>query len=93
LGTAAQLIRELNDAMGLTSVVVSHDLNETFQIADHVVTLANGKVASTRHAEDVRNSPDPLVRQFVRRTARRAGAISITRRPPSSRISLPEVQP
>jgi phospholipid/cholesterol/gamma-HCH transport system ATP-binding protein len=65
LGTAARLIRELNDAMGLTSVVVSHDLNETFQIADHVIILANGKVAAQGTPEDVRNSPDPLVHQFV----------------------------
>jgi len=40
LGTAAQLIRQLNDAMGLTTIVVSHDLEETFRLADHVVTGA-----------------------------------------------------
>ncbi|RZL52298.1 MAG: ATP-binding cassette domain-containing protein, partial [Variovorax sp.] len=46
LGTAARLIRQLNDTLGLTSVVVSHDLEETFRIADHVVILANGGVAA-----------------------------------------------
>jgi phospholipid/cholesterol/gamma-HCH transport system ATP-binding protein len=65
LGTAARLIRELNDAMGLTSVVVSHDLKETFQIADHVIILANGKVAAQGTPDAVRESPDPLVHQFV----------------------------
>jgi phospholipid/cholesterol/gamma-HCH transport system ATP-binding protein len=65
LGTTARLIRSLNDAMGLTSVVVSHDLHETFQIADHVVILANGKVAAAGSPEAVRHSTDPLVHQFV----------------------------
>jgi len=46
LGTAARLIRQLNDAMGLTSIIVSHDLEETFHIADQVIVLANGKIAA-----------------------------------------------
>lgn len=65
LGTAARLIRQLNDAMGLTSIVVSHDLDETFQIADQVIVLANGKVAAQGTPEEVRHSTDPLVHQFV----------------------------
>ena len=65
LGTAAQLIRQLNDAMGLTSIVVSHDLDETFGIADQVIILANGKVAAQGTPDEVRNSTDPLVHQFV----------------------------
>jgi len=65
LGTTARLIRQLNDAMGLTSVVVSHDLDETFHIADQVVVLANGKVAAQGTPAEVRHSEDPLVHQFV----------------------------
>ena len=65
LGTAAQLIRRLNDSLGLTSIVVSHDLEETFGIADHVVILANGKVAAEGPPAQVRQSDDPLVHQFV----------------------------
>lgn len=65
LGTAAQLIRRLNDSLGLTSIVVSHDLEETFGIADHVVILANGKVAAEGPPAEVRESADPLVHQFV----------------------------
>ncbi len=65
LGTAARLIRELNDAMGLTSIIVSHDLTETFQIADQVIILANGKIAAQGTPEEVRHSEDPLVHQFV----------------------------
>ena len=65
LGTAARLIRQLNDAMGLTSIVVSHDLDETFRIADHVIVLANGKIAAEGQPDAVRHSEDPLVHQFV----------------------------
>ena len=65
LGTAARLIRKLNDAMGLTSIVVSHDLDETFAIADQVIVLANGKIAAQGTPEQVRQSQDPLVHQFV----------------------------
>ncbi|MBC7435984.1 MAG: ABC transporter ATP-binding protein [Bdellovibrionales bacterium] len=65
LGTAARLIRQLNDTMGLTSIVVSHDLEETFHIADKVIILANGKIAAQGAPDEVRHSDDPLVRQFV----------------------------
>jgi phospholipid/cholesterol/gamma-HCH transport system ATP-binding protein len=65
LGTIAQLIRSLNDALGITSLVVSHDLEETFLIADHVIILANGKVAAQGTPKEVMASKDPLVDQFV----------------------------
>jgi len=65
LGTAAQLIRRLNDTLGITSIVVSHDLEETFSIADQVIVLANGKVAAQGTPQEVMNSSDPLVDQFV----------------------------
>lgn len=65
LGTTARLIRRLNDALGTTSVLVSHDLDETFAIADHVVILANGSIAEQGTPEQIRHSQDPLVQQFV----------------------------
>jgi phospholipid/cholesterol/gamma-HCH transport system ATP-binding protein len=65
LGTAARLIRQLNDTLGLTSIIVSHDLEETFRIADHVIILANGGVAAQGTPAEVRESVDPLVHQFV----------------------------
>jgi len=65
LGTAAQLIRRLNDSLGLTSLVVSHDLEETFRIADQVIILANGRIAAQGTPDQVRASTDPLVAQFV----------------------------
>lgn len=69
LGTTARLIRNLNDSLGVTSIVVSHDLEETFRIADQVVILANGRVAAQGTPEEVRNSSDPLVQQFVKAEA------------------------
>jgi len=65
LGTTARLVRQLNDAMGLTSIVVSHDLDETLNIAQHVIVLANGKVVAQGSPGDVRRSKDPLIQQFV----------------------------
>jgi len=65
LATAARLIRQLNDSMGLTSVFVSHELEQTFAISDHVIILANGKIATQGTPEEVRQSTDPLVYQYV----------------------------
>ena len=65
VGTSAKLIRQLNDSMGLTSVFVSHEIEQTFAIADHVIILANGKVASQGTPQEVLHSTDPLVYQYV----------------------------
>ncbi len=65
LDTSARLIRQLNDALGITSLVVSHDVAETFRIADQVIILADGHVAAQGTPDEVRASPDPLVRQFL----------------------------
>ena len=65
LGTAARLIRRLNDTLGITSIVVSHDITETFEIADHVVVLARGAVAAQGSPAELRASTDPLIHQFV----------------------------
>ncbi len=65
LGTSAQLIRRLNDSLGLTSILVSHDVDETFRIADHVIILADGGIAAEGTPDEVRASTNPLVQQFV----------------------------
>jgi phospholipid/cholesterol/gamma-HCH transport system ATP-binding protein len=65
LGVAARLIRDLNDALGLTSIIVSHDLHETFGIADQVAMIANGRVVAQGTPDELRRSEDPLVQQFV----------------------------
>ncbi|MBL0728069.1 ABC transporter ATP-binding protein [Piscinibacter sp. HJYY11] len=65
MGVAATLIKNLNHALGVTSIVVSHDVDETFLIADHVVFIANGRIAAQGTPAEMRASDDPLVRQFV----------------------------
>jgi phospholipid/cholesterol/gamma-HCH transport system ATP-binding protein len=65
LSIAARLVRQLNDSMGLTSIFVSHELEQTFAIADHVIILANGKIATQGTPDEVRQSTDPLVYQYV----------------------------
>lgn len=65
LGMLLSLIKELNLALGLTSIVVSHDLKETLSIADHVLMLANQRLAFVGSPEAMQASDDPLVRQFL----------------------------
>lgn len=65
MGVLVDLIRNLNDALGLTSVVVSHDVPEVMSIADHVYLLANGKVIAQGSPQELENNPDPQVRQFL----------------------------
>jgi phospholipid/cholesterol/gamma-HCH transport system ATP-binding protein len=65
LGLTANLIRSLNDALGATTIIVSHDVQETFQIADYVYFIANGRIAAEGEPAALRASTDPFVRQFV----------------------------
>ena len=65
LGTIVSLIKELNNALGLTSVIVSHDIGETFSIADYVCILSEGKFIAAGSPEELKNSDSPFVQQFV----------------------------
>ena len=65
LGVLLSLVKRLNLALGLTSVVVSHDLQETLSIADHVIMIANTRVAFEGSPQDMRLSKDSLVQQFL----------------------------
>jgi len=65
MGTIIQLLKLLNDALGLTSIIVSHDVRETFDIADQVYMLADGKVTAHGTPREVTSSESPWVRQFV----------------------------
>jgi phospholipid/cholesterol/gamma-HCH transport system ATP-binding protein len=67
MGVAANLIRKLNDATGSTSLVVSHDVQECFAIADHAYLMSSaGKVVAYGTPDELRESDDPEVRQFIR---------------------------
>lgn len=65
MGVVVRLIRELNDALGITSIVVSHDVPEVSSIADRVHLLAAGRVVASGSAEELRRSDVPAVRQFM----------------------------
>jgi phospholipid/cholesterol/gamma-HCH transport system ATP-binding protein len=59
------LIRELSDKLGVTSIVVSHDLVSIFSIADRIAMLYRGKLRLYGSREDFRNTPDGVVQQFI----------------------------
>ena len=65
LGVLLSLVKQLNQALGLTSLVVSHDLQETLSIADHVIMIANNRVAFEGSPAVMQSSNDPLVQQFL----------------------------
>jgi phospholipid/cholesterol/gamma-HCH transport system ATP-binding protein len=65
LGVVGQLIRRLNDALGITSVVVTHDVYESLKIVDYMYFVSEGKIVAQGTPADVRGSGDAFVRQFV----------------------------
>ena len=65
LGITARLIKNMNQALGATSILVTHDIPETFEIADYVYFIANGKIAAEGTPDDLKASADPFVKQFV----------------------------
>lgn len=65
LNTVASLIRRLNDALGLTSVVVTYDVSESLKIADYAYFLHDGVVVAEGPAAGMADSTDPFVHQFV----------------------------
>jgi len=65
LGITARLIRNLNDALNATSILVTHDVEETFEIADYVYFIANGKIGAQGTPDELNRSVDPFVRQFL----------------------------
>ncbi len=65
MGVICDLIRTLNDALGATSIIVTHDVEEAFSFADYVYFVANGTVAAEGTPEDLRKSNLPFVHQFV----------------------------
>ena len=62
---AANLIRALNDARGTTSILVSHDISETFAIADYIYFVGQGKVLAEGTPTELQDCDNPLVRQFI----------------------------
>ncbi|WP_434019804.1 phospholipid ABC transporter ATP-binding protein MlaF [Thalassotalea atypica] len=65
MGVIVRLIRSLNDALGLTSVVVSHDVPEVMSIADYIYIIAEQKIIGHGTPEQIRQQTSPLVKQFI----------------------------
>ena len=65
MGVTAQLIRRLNDALGATAIIVTHDVAETFAIADYVYMLNAGRISAQGTPEELSGSQDPYIRQFL----------------------------
>ncbi len=65
LGVIGQLIRKLNDALGATSIMVTHDIHESLQIVDYIYFMSGGRVVAQGTPDEIRASQDPFVHQFV----------------------------
>jgi len=65
IGIIANLIRRLNDATGATSLIVSHDVTECFQICDYTYLLSGGRVVARGTAQELQATQEPEVRQFI----------------------------
>ena len=65
MGVLVSLIRKLNVSLGLTSVVVSHDVEELLSITDYAYVISQGRVVAEGTADAIRHSEDAYVRQFL----------------------------
>jgi len=65
LGVIVRLVRRLNDALGITSIVVSHDVEEIATVADRSFLLSDGKVAASGSPDELRTANSELVKQFM----------------------------
>lgn len=65
LAIIGDLIRSLNDALGASSIIVTHDVQESMKIVDYIYFVSEGKIVAEGTVEDIRNSDAPYVHQFV----------------------------
>jgi phospholipid/cholesterol/gamma-HCH transport system ATP-binding protein len=65
LGVILRLIRRLNDTLGITSIVVSHDVSEISTVADQVFLLSGGKVVANGTPQELKTNPTEIVKQFI----------------------------
>jgi phospholipid/cholesterol/gamma-HCH transport system ATP-binding protein len=65
LSAVGNTIRRLNDALGATSIVVTHDVVESLQIVDYLYFVADGKIVGQGTPDEIRASTEPFIKQFV----------------------------
>jgi phospholipid/cholesterol/gamma-HCH transport system ATP-binding protein len=66
MGVLVKLIKALNDALSLTSIVVTHDVTEVLTIADYLYILADKRIIGEGTPEQIRQNPSPMVQQFLK---------------------------
>lgn len=69
LGVIAHLIKKINVALGTTAIMVTHDIHHSLALADHVYFMAEGRIIASGTPQEVLNSSDPWVAQFVKGAA------------------------
>ncbi|MDR1848883.1 MAG: ABC transporter ATP-binding protein [Zoogloeaceae bacterium] len=69
LGVIGHLIRRLNDALGATSIMVTHDVHESMQMVDYIYFISAGTIVAEGTPDEIRASRDPFVDQFVQAKA------------------------
>lgn len=77
LGVIGQLIRRLNDALGASSVIVTHDIQESLLIVPITSLHLGGRVVAEGTPDEIRHTTDPFVHQFVHRRGRWPGALPL----------------
>jgi phospholipid/cholesterol/gamma-HCH transport system ATP-binding protein len=60
-----RLILRMRDEIGVTSLVITHDMESAYRISDHVAMLHKGRIRTMGSPEDIRSSRDPVVRGFI----------------------------
>jgi phospholipid/cholesterol/gamma-HCH transport system ATP-binding protein len=65
MGVIVRLVRKMNDALGISSIIVSHDVQEISTVADRSFLISHGKVVASGSPDELRNTSSDLVRQFM----------------------------
>jgi len=65
MGVLVKLIKQVNQLLGITSIIVSHDIHETLDIADKIYLISKGKIVGQGDPETLQNSNSPWVEQFI----------------------------
>ena len=65
LAVVGQTIRRLNDALGATSILVTHDVVESLQIVDYLYFISDGRIVGSGTPDEIRGSTEPFIKQFV----------------------------
>ena len=88
LNVIANLIRKLNDALGVTSIIVTYDVSESLKVCDHAFFIDGGRIVAQGPTEQMMTSSDPFVRQFVHAEADGPVAFHYPSRPVAESLKL-----